>query len=84
MINRFMLAHEYMEAGIEPIENTPEEILALAQEMNMRLDKTWVTRDEDEELQSRYRDLYPPGHSAYGFPSRIGTEFLRKNNSLLE
>lgn len=79
-----MQAHEYMEAGIEPIENTSEEILALAQEMNMRLDKTWITREEDEELQSRYRDLYPPGHCAYGFPSRICTEFLRKNSNLLE
>jgi len=71
-------------AGIELVENTGEEILALAKEMNDRLDGSWITTEEDEELQRRYRGFIPPGHRAYGFPSRIGAEFLRQNRALLE
>jgi len=76
--------HEYKQAGIEVIENTDEEILALAKEMNERLDGTWVNREEDEELQRRFRALFPPGYRCYGFPSRIGAEFLRQNRELLD
>jgi putative glycosyltransferase (TIGR04372 family) len=74
----------FTQAGIEVIENTSDEVLALAKEMNARLDGTWVTTEEDEFLQQRFRDLIPPGHYFYGFPSRIGAEFLRQNRSLLE
>lgn len=76
--------HLYKEAGIEVIENTAEEVLALTLEMNSRLDGTWVGTDEDEVLQARYRALFPPGHRCYGFPSRIGAEFLRQNRELLD
>lgn len=74
----------YTEAGLEVIENTSEEILALAKEMNGRLDDTWVTTEEDESLQNQFRDLFPEGHYSYGFPSRIGADFLRENRALLE
>ena len=39
--------------GIEFVENTGVEILALAKEMNMRLDGTWKPALEDAELQNR-------------------------------
>lgn len=74
----------FADSGIEILENTKEEILALTKEMNDRLDGIWVDRDEDEELQSRFRSLFPLEHRCYGFPSRIGTEFLRQNRELLE
>lgn len=77
-------SHLYEQAGIEIIENTPDEILDLVKEMNARLDGTWITTQEDEELQQRYRAIFPPGHECYGFYSRIGTDFLRKNRELLE
>jgi putative glycosyltransferase (TIGR04372 family) len=80
----WMGSHWYAEAGIEVIENTADEVLALAKEMNARLDGTWVPTEEDEHLQQRYRGLFPPGHHCYGFPSRVGAEFLRQNRELLQ
>ncbi len=74
----------FADSHIEILENTKEEILALTKEMNDRLDGIWVSRDEDKELQSRFRSLFPLGHRCYGFPSRIGTEFLHQNRELLE
>ena len=66
------------------MENTADEILALAAEMNDRLDGRWVTSGEDEELQERYHKLLPPGHHSQGFRSRIGAAFLRQNRELLD
>lgn len=74
----------FVQAGIEVIENSAEEILALTKEINKRLDGVWIGKDEDEELQLQFRSLFPPGHRCYGFPSRIGAEFLRQNQELLE
>lgn len=74
----------YHKAGLEIVENTPEEIMDLVKEMNARLDKTWVTTPEEEEVQKRYRSIFPAGHVSISFQSRIGTDFLRKNIALLE
>ena len=73
----------FVQADIEVIENSAEEILALTKEMNERLEGVWFSKDEDEELQRQFRSLFPPGHRCYGFPSRIGAEFLRQNQELL-
>jgi len=83
-IQDFVRTEEYTNAGIEVVENSPDEILALAKEMNARIDNVWVATEEDRELQQRYRSLFQPGHFSYGFLSRIGTEFLRQNSELLE
>ena len=69
--------------GLEVIENTEEEILDLAKEMNERIDGKWITLDEDEELQKRFRALFPKGHRCHRAPSRLGVEFLRQNRELL-
>lgn len=82
--DRWFWSQQYAAAGLEVVENTPEEILGLAKELNEALDGTWVPTEEDGELQQRYRALIPPGRRCYGFPSRVGTEFLRKNRELLE
>jgi len=82
--DRWHRAEQYARAGLELIENTPEEILSLVKEMNQRLDGQWVTTDADDELQQRYRALIAPGSYCYGFPSRVGAEFLRQNHELLK
>jgi len=74
----------FVQAGIEIIENSADEILALTKEMNERLDGACIGNDEDEELQRQFRSLFSSGHRCYGFPSRIGAEFLRQNRELLE
>lgn len=75
---------QYAEAGLEVVANTPEEILDFAREMNERLNGTFEETEEDEELQSRFLNMFPPHLDSYGTPVRIGTVFLRKNKELLE
>jgi putative glycosyltransferase (TIGR04372 family) len=70
--------------GIEFVENTGEEILDLAREMNMRLDGMWEPNPEDEELQLRYVALSPARcFDGSGFPGRVGASFLREERHLL-
>jgi putative glycosyltransferase (TIGR04372 family) len=81
---KFQRSQEFAEAGVVLIENTAEEILDLAKEMNDRLDEKFKTAKEDEELQNKFRSLYKPHHLCYGTPARIGAKFLRKNRELLK
>lgn len=74
---------KYKNANVEVIENTPEEILDLADEMNQRIDGTWKTTKKDEELQKRFKALFTKDILCYGFPSRIGAKFLRENADLI-
>lgn len=70
-------------AGIEVIENTPEEILGAAREMHERLSGRWTPAPGDEELQDAYRAQWGPGSHCYGYPSRVGAEFLREKKEAL-
>jgi putative glycosyltransferase (TIGR04372 family) len=65
------------------VDNTGEEILELAREINERLDGTFKVTDEDEELQNQFRSLLHPDDFLYGTPARIGAKFLRENRDLL-
>ena len=68
---------------LEFIENTSEEITAVALEMDDRLNGIWETNEEDEELQRRFWALFGP--DKLKSPSlRMGAEFLRQNRDLLE
>ena len=69
---------------MKPIDNTPDEILELTIEMNERLNGTFESTKEDEELQHLFRSLFAASNICDGVPSRIGTSFLRKNKKLLE
>lgn len=82
--DRWLETSKFQQANLEVVENTSEEILALTRELNERLNGTWVPQEEDEELQALYRILFTPSHKCYGFPSRIGAEFLRQNRNLLD
>jgi len=77
-------SEQYQNAGIEVIENTSDEILELAKEVNRRIDGTWIETDEDRALQKRYRSLFPEGYVCFGFPSKIGAVYLRQNIGLLD
>ena len=66
--------------GVRLVKNTAEEILAACDEMEARLNGTWVTTEEDEVLQEKYWDLIcDSGHHG----GRIGAQFLRDNQDLL-
>jgi len=75
---------EYEQAGIEVVDNTPEEVAAVAVEMDERLNGTWLTTEEDEDLQKRFWSLFKSSDLHGVFLSRIGAEFLRQNRELLE
>ena len=64
------------------MENTPEEIKAVTIEMDNRLNGTWETTKDDEELQEHFRDLFGPD-KLRSPDLRIGTEYLRENRDLL-
>ncbi len=77
---------QYINAGIEIQNNTPEEILVLAVEMDDRLKGTWQTDDKDEGLQTRFWSVYKK-HKSDGPSSitgRIGMAFLKNNTEFLE
>ena len=69
--------------NLELIENTTEEIRAVTIEMDERLNGTWQTTREDEELQKRFWALFSPDKPKSP-ELRIGTEFLRQNTELLK
>lgn len=84
-IDSNIYAHNKIATGkYRVIENTPEEIRDLAREMNDRLDGTYVTTEEDEELQKKFQSLLYPDDFFYGTPARIGAKFLRENKELLK
>lgn len=81
---RFLMGEQFEAMGIELIENSPEEIAALAIEMDERLRSTWITTDEDESLQRRFWSLYKLSELHGKIVSRIGAEFLRQHRDWLE
>ena len=75
---------QYDRAGIDLIENAPEEITALTLEMDQRLGGTWQTTEEDEELQERYWSVSRPDLPIELRVPRMGAQFLRENHDLLD
>ncbi len=70
--------------GLEPIPNTPEEILDAVIEMNDWIDGKLVLSDFDEELQTKFYNCYPPETRLEKNPLvRISPSFLRKYQDLL-
>lgn len=79
----FLMGQQYDEAGIDLVENTPEEILGMVKEMNARIDGTWISTAEDEELHQRFWSVFPKGHPSHGCPVRIPIDFLYRNIDLI-
>ena len=67
--------------GVEFVENTPEEILDLAVEMDDRLRGTWRDTPEDEEMQRVFWSAFEDFPFSFGRPihARIATTFLRRH-----
>ena len=81
---KFSQGEHYTPYGLEIVNNTPEEVLALAGEMDERLNGTWQTTEEDENLQKSFWVIFNK-HQSYRNPvSRIGAAFLRQNQELLK
>lgn len=83
-VGRFLRSEEYERLGIECVENTPEEITAVAIEADERLRGIQRATEEDEELQRQFQSLFSKSALCGKGRSRIGTDFLRQNKELLE
>ena len=84
----FMAAQEFVDAGITLVDNTPDEITAVALEMADNApftnDTLWYGNYNNYENQSAFWDKFPRGTSAYNerplhgkINMRIGAEFLK-------
>lgn len=82
-VGRLHRTEEILSRGIELVDNTPEEIKEVVEEMELRLEKKWNYNEEDEEIQKKFWSNFKlsPLHGA--IRSRIGSKFLKKNLDLL-
>lgn len=80
---RWVQSSNYARPGIEPVENTPDEVTALALEMNDRIDGRWAATEEEEELQRLFWSLLPADAVARSFPSPVCSHFLRVHREIL-
>jgi hypothetical protein len=76
-IANYRFSELYAQNGLDVVNNTPEEILALTTEMLERLEGRAVYTSDDESRQTKFRSLFAQGHYSYGAASRIGRDFLR-------
>lgn len=79
----YVEAHQYKQAGLEIVDNTPEEIRDVVIEKEERMRGCWQTNDEYEDLQRRFWALYKPDSWNQVFRARIGSKFLLQNRELL-
>lgn len=79
----YLHAMQYEKAGLEVVDNTPEEILDVVIEKEERMRGCWKTNDEYEELQRRFWNLFTPDHLNRVFKTRVGSKFLEQNKELL-
>lgn len=80
---RFLHTEQYDEMGLEVVDNTPEEIAALAIEMDERLSGARRDTPEEEELQRRFRSLFRKNDLHGEFMLKVGSDFLKQNEGLL-
>lgn len=82
-VGKFLHLEDYQKNNLEIIDNTSDEIQIATVEMNNRLNMTWITSEDDEELQRIFWSLFKPSEANRVFHSRIGADFLRQNQELL-
>jgi len=83
-IGSFLDTWQYENLGLQPVENTPEEIMAVAVETDDRIRGTWQKTEEDEQLQRRFWSVYKQENPNAVIGLRVGKEFLRQNRELLD
>ena len=80
---KFNSTKDYEKYGIELIQNTPQQIFDIVDEMEKRLNGTWQDNEEDDELQRRFWSYFKSSDVHGIIRSRIGAKFLRENKDLL-
>jgi putative glycosyltransferase (TIGR04372 family) len=83
-IGAFGTTNEFVENGVELIENTPEEIKDAVVEMMLRLNGKWHDNWYDSQARSSVESIYSKSELNGKILSRFGTAFLKDNLYLLE
>jgi putative glycosyltransferase (TIGR04372 family) len=83
-ISNYRWTHLYEKAKVRVDENSPDDIRDLVIEMLERIAGTVVYTEQDEALQSRFKQMMGPSHYSYGSAARIGRDFLQKYRRLLD
>lgn len=73
----------YLDRGLEVIDNTPEEICEVAEEMDEILDGRKIHDDEEKFLQKQFYSYYNSSVIDSKLLPRIGSGFLKRNKDLL-
>lgn len=81
-LRRLFRTEEFQQHRIKLIDNSPEDILDLTKELFERMEGDASYTDEDERLQTRFRELMRLD-PMYETGSRVGRNFLRKYRHLL-
>ena len=80
--------------GLCYVDNTPEELKAVTQEMVAWLTREWHSSEEDKALQQRFWQVFPrylpdnlpnwPFPISNKIQMKVGSDFLRNNLSLFQ
>lgn len=80
----YQFSEQYRREGLVVVNNSADEIRDLALEMIKRVNGEMVYTKEDDDLQEKFKSLMQPHHISFGSESRIGKEFIKKYNKLLD
>ena len=83
-IGRFVRSNQFFDAGVELIENTPEEIKDAVVEMVLRLNDGWTDSWYDDQIRGKIALMYSGSDLNGKILSRIGTKFLKDNLYLIK
>jgi len=81
-----LLLDQYHEASVEIVDNSPDEITALAVEMHERLEGTWEACDQngDDQIHSSLKELLKRGGQHGQLGIGLGSTFIRMNPELVQ
>lgn len=79
----FRLSDEIINAGVELVSNSPDEIYELVKELHESLLGRLVYTPNDNKRQDVIKSMIPPDHYASGAAARCGRYFLHKYEHLL-
>ena len=82
-VGYYLTSNDYINNGIELIENTDNEIFEALIEAEKRLSNTWNPTEEEVLLQQKFQNLFLPNPLFPSVRAPISLSFLKDNEDLL-
>lgn len=77
-------SEDYQKHSLEPLAHTPEEMLAMVQEMHARfISKTWVETDEEKVMQEKFKKLIAEFYPGFEVKTRLAFSYYSANPHFL-